>query len=243
MNLSDTELAFFPDGVAPDAGLMENNYCLRIVLAWLQAGDEITDGAQWLVNACAYQELRQGQELQALCAGYLQLYRALAHTMQENEGACAQLHHTLLTYCKLQLANVAGVQNEAQDLMFVPTVRNAAESLIAGYGRTERQVFFNAILDYVAPAGWLQKMAAEQQIMWLGDNDASEGVAEKAAEQIGKLWQYLFDLLLPADMQTAFFCENCLRGTYFALAAAWPQESVTWRDITDSFINTLEIEQ
>lgn len=242
MKLNDSEIAFFPDGVEPDAGLLANLRCLRVALAWLQAGDVVEDGAQWLVDSCAYQELRRGQELQALCTGYLQLYRVLARSLQYAEAPCAQLHYTLLTYLKLQLTNVADILGSAPELKLVPTVRNAAESLIVGCGGTERQLFFNVIIDYIMPADWLRKMADAQRTMWLGDDEFSEGAAEEAAEQIGRLWQYMFNLLLPESMQTAFFCENCLRGTYLTLSATWPQECVTWRDITESFINTLEVE-
>lgn len=242
MKLTESEWSFFPDDIEPVEELLENDRCLRIVLAWLQAGDVVEDGAQWLVDACAYQELQRGCELQALCVGYMQLYRVLVDMSHSSGRMVEQVHYTLLTYCKLHLISIGYKLSEVPNVKALPTLRNAAEAYIGGAQCTERQLFFKCIIDSVLPAGWLNIMANAQRTMWFGDNEQNPDAAEQAAEQIGELWQYMFDILLPEDMQTAFFCENCLRGTYFALYSALPAERVTWHDITDSFLNTLETE-
>lgn len=242
MNLIESEWSFFPDELVPVEDLLGNDRCLRIVLAWLQAGDVVEDGAQWLVDACAYQELQRGQELQALCVGYLQLYRVLAAMSQSSARMVEQVHHTVLTYCKLHLISIGHNLSAVPEVKALPTLRNAAEAYIGGEQCTERQLFFRCIINSVLPDGWLNSMANAQRTMWLDGDEQTPDAAEQAAEQIGKLWQYMFDILLPQDMQTAFFCENCLRGTYFALCSALPSERVTWHDITDSFLNTIETE-
>lgn len=235
MNLSIDELFFFPDDVHPDDTLLNNRRCIRLALAWLQSGDVVEDGAQWLVDCCAYQELPTGQETAALCTGYLQLYKALSRNMQPDSITAQQLKHALLTQQTLQLGSISGGLQEYPELRMLLTLRDTAESLRMGSGITERQLYLRAVIDYVLPAEWLSQMADAQRTMWL------EG-SEEAAEQIGELWQYMFNILLPESMQTAYFCENCLRGTYFALCTEWASEAHIWRDITESFINTIETE-
>ena len=132
MNLIESEWSFFPDELVPVEDLLGNDRCLRIVLAWLQAGDVVEDGAQWLVDACAYQELQRGQELQALCVGYLQLYRVLATLSQSSARMVEQVHHTVLTYCKLHLISIGYNLSAVPEVKALPTLRNAAEAYIGG---------------------------------------------------------------------------------------------------------------
>ena len=225
----------FPDGIELRQELMDNQACMRVVLAWLQAGEVVEDAAQWLVDVCAYQELPRESELDVLCAGYAQLYKALLAKVKDEPKAQAQLLTTLKTYAKLHMAHLAGDMQTHAEFRGLPAIRNVAEAFWMGAGNTEMQFFFRAIIDEVMPAGWCDRMAEAQSAMWL---DASA----EAAEQVGELWQLLFDMLLPREMQTVYFCLNCLRGTYYALVAQWPKDNVIWRDITDSFINTLETE-
>ena len=225
----------FPDGIELRQELMDNQACMRVVLAWLQAGEVVEDAAQWLVDVCAYQELPRECELDVLCAGYAQLYKALLAKVKEEPKAQAQLLTTLKTYAKLHMAHIVGDLQTHAEYRGLPAIRNVAEAFWMGAGHTEMQLFFRAIIDEVMPTEWMPRMAEAQSSMWL------EASAE-AAELVGELWQLLFDMLLPREMQTGYFCLNCLRGTYYALVAQRPKDNVIWRDITDSFINTLETE-
>lgn len=229
--------SFFPEDIEPTEQLLNNTHCLRLPIAWALSGWQAQDAAQWLVDVCAYQEIPRGEEIAAVCTGYCQLMQAWMNTpnltgVQTQE----QLRQMLSSLQKLQLASLEANVASFPPLAALPVLRDTAAELVFGAGNNETRLFFEALLQWVLPDGWLEAMAEAQRQMYASMNDDE-------AEAVARLWQLLMDILLPSSLQTAAFVENCLYFTGVTLTATWPEEISTWLAVTESFYQSMDIEK
>jgi hypothetical protein len=228
---------FYPEDIEPDEVLLRQTNCLRLPIAWVLSGRQTQDAAQWLVDACAYLEIARGQEIPALCTGYAQLLDLCTKGLSlRSDVACEQLEQMLSSHCRYQLAGLEEGAVAFPPLAALPVLRDAAAELVFGKGGDESQLYFYALRQAVLPAGWLENMAAAQRVLFADSSDES-------AVAVGLLWQQMMDLLLPEALQTAAFVENCLYYTAQALSAAYAEESEIWTAVTQSFLDTMEVEE
>lgn len=229
--------SFYPMDMEPDETLLRYSGCLRLPIAWVLSGRQTRDAAQWLVDACAYQKISKGNEIQAVCAGYCQLLDFCATGLNLVADADReQLELLLCSHCKYQLASLEQGAVAFPPLAALPVMRDTAAELVFGKGGNESQLYFYAMQHAVLPAGWLEDMACAQRVLFAEYSDM-------AADTVGLLWQQMMDMLLPEALQTAAFVENCLYYTAQALSAAYAGESEIWTAVAQAFLDTMEVEE
>lgn len=230
-------LRFFPQDVEPSEELLQNERCSRIPIAWVLSGCQAHDAAQWLVDACAYQEIEKGNEISAICTGYAQLQKILCSVLQiSTEEQQNQLSQMLADLCKVQLAALLENAADFPPLSAVSEIRNSAAELIFGQGINETHLFFSAALAHNMPSNWLTDMAQAQLKMYATFDDSE-------AEELTLLWQQLQDTLLPEALQTAAFVENVLYHTCVSLTLTDPENADVWSTVTGAFVNTIQIKE